>query len=137
MERRSAEIAERRLAREQRREAKMRERAEQLAKEEEEQRKAEAALKEAKLKQKREERQLAKQVQCATMIHLVEKSVLCSKGVKVCNLWTERRDLVSVIVILNAAVFCLKPCHFTIAARTRTSISIANCQYEGAQSTCM
>ena len=62
MERRSAEIAERKLAREQRREAKMRERAEQLAREEEEQRRAEAALKEAKLKQKKEERQLAKQV---------------------------------------------------------------------------
>ena len=62
MERRSAEIAERKLAREQRREAKMRERAEQLAREEEEQRKIEAAMKEAKLKQKREERQLAKQV---------------------------------------------------------------------------
>lgn len=62
MERRSAEIAERRLAREQRREAKMRERAEQLAREEEEQRKVEAAMKEAKLKQKREERQLVKQV---------------------------------------------------------------------------
>lgn len=62
MERRSAEIAERRLAREQRREAKAREKAERIAQEEEEQRKAEAALREARLKQKREERHLAKQV---------------------------------------------------------------------------
>ena len=76
MERRSAEIAERKLAREQRREAKMRERAEELAREEEEQRKTEAAMKEAKLKQKREERQLAKQVCTAVLqLYLVEKAV--------------------------------------------------------------
>ena len=62
MEKRSAEIAERKLAREQRREARSREKAEQLAREEEEQRKAEAAVREAKLKHRREERRLAKQV---------------------------------------------------------------------------
>ena len=62
MEKRSAEIAERKLAREQRREARSREKAEQLACEEEEQRKAEAAVREAKLKQRREERRLVKQV---------------------------------------------------------------------------
>ena len=76
MERRSAEIAERKLAREQQREAKMRERAEQLAREEEEQRKTEAAMKEAKLKQKREERQLAKQVYAAMISY---SHLLCFK----------------------------------------------------------
>ena len=78
MERRSAEIAERKLAREQRREAKMRERAEELAREEEEQRKIEAAMKEAKLKQKREERQLAKQVG-TTMIQPSSEEAVWSK----------------------------------------------------------
>ena len=76
MERRSAEIAERRLAREKRKEAKMKERAEQLAREEDERRKAEAALKEAKLKQRREERQLAKQVPIRRVNSIVFKIVL-------------------------------------------------------------
>ena len=62
MERRSAEIAERRLAREQRQEARFRERAEQLAREEEERRKAEAVEREARLREKRQERLMAKQV---------------------------------------------------------------------------
>lgn len=69
MERRSAEIAERRLAREQRHQARLREKAEQLAKEEDEQRKAEAALRETRLKEKREERRLAKQVQLLWSVH--------------------------------------------------------------------
>lgn len=62
MERRSAEIAKRRLEREKVREARSRERAEQLAREEEEQRKAEAAVREARMKERREERRLAKKV---------------------------------------------------------------------------
>ena len=75
MERRSAEIAERRLAREQCREAKLKERAEELAREEEEKRRAEVALKEARLKQKREERHLAKLVQLSSGESVFEQFV--------------------------------------------------------------
>lgn len=58
---RAAAIVERRVAREQRHQERLREKAEQLAAKEAEKRKEELAAKEALMKQRREERRMAKQ----------------------------------------------------------------------------